>query len=399
MPRRGALGMSIYPAPQKMASSNSSVPSAGGGASLSSTAHRMVCDMVTAQVEAEGPGSSGWAEYGSVFLSAEVQDLICARLRGDGPGSPAPAPPDKGGAANVAHDESGSSKDKKKKKRKLDGAPAAPVAAGVSWTICCMDGTTFSAAMPEGAPVAALKREIGVLRELPCFTMELFVKGVEEPLDDAKPLRSVDRAPLFLLLRLASDRLALQALFTSTGGADWKEKEGWMTDAELGDWHGVTVDEEGRVTKLELGINGLAGPLPSDIQQLSALQHLDLCDNALTGPIAAELGQLAALTVLSLGENELSGPVPAELGQLAALRYLWLNANQLSGTIPAELRQLAALKYLFLSDNQLSGPIPAELRQLPALESLFLSGNQQLTGQEALRGYMEEHSPDCKLYL
>ena len=236
-----------------MASSNS-VPSVDGGGSLSSTAaHRMVCDMVAAQVEAEGPGSSGWAEYGSVFLSAEVQDLICARLRGDGPGSPAPHSPEKGDAAGEAGDGPCSPKNSMKKKRKLDESSSSPVvAAGVSWTICCMDGTTFSVAMPEGAPVAALKREIGVLREVPCFTTELFVKDVEEPLDDAKPLRAVDRAPLFLLLKPASDRLALEAFFKSTGGADWKEKEGGMTDAELGDGHGVTVDEEGRVTKLEL---------------------------------------------------------------------------------------------------------------------------------------------------
>jgi hypothetical protein len=47
---------------------SNSVPSVDGGASLSSTAaHGMVCDMVAAQVEAEGPDSSGWAEYGSVF--------------------------------------------------------------------------------------------------------------------------------------------------------------------------------------------------------------------------------------------------------------------------------------------------------------------------------------------
>ena len=243
-------------------------------------------------------------------------------------------------------------KNNKKKKRKLDGASAAPpVAVGVSWTICCMDGTTFSVPMPEDEPVAALKREIGVLREVPCFTMELFVKDVEEPLDDAKPLRSVDRAPLFLLLKLASDRLALEAFFKSTGGADWYEKEGWMTDAELEDWFGVWVDEEGRVIRLELPWNNLAGPLPSDMQQLSALEQLGLRDNALTGPIPAELGQLGALTELWLDGNELSGPIPAELGQLAAL------------------------------------------------QCLTLVENQQLTGQEALRSYMEEHNPDCDLYV
>jgi leucine-rich repeat protein SHOC2 len=49
-----------------------------------------------------------------------------------------------------------------------------------------------------------------------------------------------------------------------------------MADAELGDWHGVTVDAEGRVIELELEEGGLTGPLPNDIQQLSTLQELNL---------------------------------------------------------------------------------------------------------------------------
>jgi Leucine-rich repeat (LRR) protein len=228
--------------------------------------------------------------------------------------------------------------------------------------------------------------------------MELFVKDVEEPLDDERPLRSLDRAPLFLLLKQASDRLALEALFKCTGGANWKDKGGWMTDADLGEWEGVTVDAEGRVTELELDGNGLAGPLPSEVIQLSALQVLSLGGNKLTGAIPAELGQLTALTMLDLFGNQLTGLVPAELGQLGALTVLCLDGNQLSGPIPAELGQLGALTELFLSRNQLSGPVPAELGQLGELGVLYLWGNQ-LMGQEAFREYMEEHNPDCELEL
>ena len=153
--------------------------------------------------------------------------------------------------------------------------------------------------------MAEIKRTIATLqlREVPCFTMELFVKDVEEPLDDERRGGLADRVPLFLLTKCPSDRLALEALFKSTGGANWTNKTGWMTDAELGDWHGVTVDEEGRVTQLSLPENGLAGPLPSDMQQLSALRRLDLNNNQLTGPIPAELGQMGALTHLYLDYN------------------------------------------------------------------------------------------------
>jgi hypothetical protein len=293
-----------------------------------------------------------------------------------------------------------------------------------------MDGATLSAAVPEDAPVAELKRAIGVLREVPCSTIELFMKGVEA-LGDDTPLRSLGRVPLFLLLKQASDRLALESFFKSCGGAGWERKGGWMTEAGLWEWGGAVVGAGGRVIELELYNNGLVGSIPSDIQQLSALQYLNLSNgpdddqqrkNEFTGPILAELGQLRALTrlfldgnklsgpipaalgelggltLLFLGQNELSGPIPAELGQLAVLETLNLYNNKLSGPIPAALGQLGALKSLDLAQNELSGPIPAELGQTGALTDLFL-GESQLTGQEAFGAYMEEHHPGCQLFM
>jgi Leucine-rich repeat (LRR) protein len=216
-----------------------------------------------------------------------------------------------------------------------------------------------------------MKRAIGALREVPHYAMELFVEGKEEPLDDEKRLVSAEKVPLFMLPKHVSDRLALEALYKSCGGADWYAKGGWMTGAGLGEWEGVTVDAEGRVTELYLGGNNLAGPLPIELQQLSALKELRLHYNQLTGPVPAELGQLGALTHLYLHQNQLSGPIPAELGQLGALMHLWLHHNQLSGPIPAELRQSGALKYLNLHENP------------------------QLSGQEALRLHLQEHNPGC----
>ena len=110
-------------------------------------------------------------------------------------------------------------------------------------------------------------------------------------------------APLFMLTKQASDRVALEALFKSCGGVDWASKEGWMTDAPLGEWYGVTVDAEGRVIKLDLHYNNLAGPLPRELQQLSALRALYLHGNKLTGPIPAVMGQLRALIDLYLAST------------------------------------------------------------------------------------------------
>jgi Leucine-rich repeat (LRR) protein len=154
-----------------------------------------------------------------------------------------------------------------------------------------------------------------------------------------------------------------------------------MTEADLGEWEGVTVDAVGRVIKLLLENNGLVGCIPSDIQQLSALQVLDLGNE----PDEPRM-------------NELTGSIPAELGRLTALVKLDLYNNKLTGPIPAALGQLGALTVLFLDLNELSGAIPAELRQLGALTSLYLNGNR-LTGQEAFHAYMEEHHPDCDLLM
>ena len=55
-----------------------------------------------------------------------------------------------------------------------------------------------------------------------------------------------------------SDSLALEALFKSCGGAGWHRKGGWMSEAELGEWRGVTLDMRGRVVELDLCWNNLA---------------------------------------------------------------------------------------------------------------------------------------------
>jgi hypothetical protein len=360
--------------------------------------HDLVCEFVTAQAEAETETSGGWAGYRTVFLSAEVQDLIRSRLpRGD------------------VCDGCGSSS---LKKCKISDSVCQ---AEISWTVCCLDGTTFSVAVPEHTRVAEMKRAIGRQREVAHFSFELFVKGEEELLDDELPASKV---PLFMLQKEASDRLALEALFKSTGGAGWVRNEGWMTDADLKDWHGVTVDEEGRVTDLSLQANNLAGTLPSEIQQLSALQRLDLADNALKGSLPPELGQLGALLELYLDSNrELTGPIPAELGQLGALTALFLHCNRLTGRIPVELGQLRALTHLYLDTNELAGPIPAELGQLEALQELKLHNNQltapiptaelgQLAAladldvsnnqfsdreEQQLESHMQEHCAECEV--
>ena len=172
------------------------------------------------------------------------------------------------------------------------------------------------------------------------------------------------------------DRAALTALYNATNGPNWRHSDNWLTDAPLGEWQGVTTNDDGRVTELVFeGIN-LSGQLPADIGRLSKLRKLIFLDNELTGAIPSELGNLANLELLDLGHNHLSGTIPTWLGNLHALERLFLHNNQFTGMIPSELSTLGNLKDLHLHGNQLAGTIPPELGELRNLGSLWVHNNQ-----------------------
>ena len=177
-----------------------------------------------------------------------------------------------------------------------------------------------------------------------------------------------------------TDRAALAALYNATDGANWQNSGNWLSNAPMGEWHGVTTDSDGRVTQLILDNNQLTGEISAELGSLSSLTVLDLHNNQLTGEIPAELGYLTNVELLDLGYNRLTGEIPAELGGLPNLTGLYLNNNQLTGEIPAELGSLANLTGLYLYSNQLTGEMPAELGSLTYLERLWLGGNQ-LTGE------------------
>ena len=176
----------------------------------------------------------------------------------------------------------------------------------------------------------------------------------------------------------ALDRVVLEALYHATGGPSWTNSTNWLTDAPLSGWFGVVMDGGGRVTLLDLGENGLKGPIPAALGNLANLRRLSLTLNELTGPIPSELGSLTSLVKLNLYGNRLSGPIPPALGELTNLTFLNLQINRLSGPIPAALGNLVRLEYLILSSNELSGPIPAELGNLTNLTELFIDSDTGL---------------------
>lgn len=88
------------------------------------------------------------------------------------------------------------------------------------------------------------------------------------------------------------ERLVLQFLYDATAGAGWRNSDNWGTDADLGTWHGVEVNEQGQVRSLSLGANNLRGAIAPQLGELDALEHLNLESNELVGELPVSLARL-----------------------------------------------------------------------------------------------------------
>ncbi len=174
----------------------------------------------------------------------------------------------------------------------------------------------------------------------------------------------------------SDDRAALVALYEATDGDNWVNNTNWLSDAPLGEWYGVTTDENGRVISLQLVSNRLSGSLPSSLGNLTNLTWLDLNGNDFSGELPSSLGNLTNLEVLWLERNRFSGVLPAELGNLTHLVGLDLSSNDFSGSLPSSLGDLTHLIGLDLGRNQFSGVLPAELGNLTHLLYLGLYNTQ-----------------------
>ena len=80
----------------------------------------------------------------------------------------------------------------------------------------------------------------------------------------------------------AGDRAALMALYHATDGANWTNRTNWLSNSPMGEWHGVTTNDGGRVIELNLDSNQLTGTIPPSLGNLSELSSLRLHRNQLT---------------------------------------------------------------------------------------------------------------------
>ncbi|KAG6726898.1 hypothetical protein I3842_02G102800 [Carya illinoinensis] len=130
-----------------------------------------------------------------------------------------------------------------------------------------------------------------------------------------------------------------------------------------------------KLTHLDMRLNNFSGNIPSEVCLLASLQHLYLDGNQINGSIPRGIGMLSSLTELNLQKNNLIGPIPTSIGNLTKLIVLELDDNHLSGSITLEVGNLTELTILDLAVNQFSGNIPPALGNLNNLTRLMLCAN------------------------
>ncbi|KAI4351072.1 hypothetical protein L6164_005457 [Bauhinia variegata] len=142
--------------------------------------------------------------------------------------------------------------------------------------------------------------------------------------------------------------------------------------------HQIFARQQSLIT-LDLSLNSLIGPVPSEFGKMKQLGKLYLQENLLSGGIPSQLGECSGLEELVMSGNLLNGSIPSSFGSLKSLEILDLSRNNLSGTIPAELGNLSMSKKLNLSFNHLHGEIPFG-GVFSNITALSLYGNEDLCG-------------------
>ncbi len=162
---------------------------------------------------------------------------------------------------------------------------------------------------------------------------------------------------------VASDRAALVALYNATDGPNWHNNTNWLSDKPLGEWHGITTGNGGRVVRISLHYNGLNGQIPLQFGDLTALEYLELNGVEGNNPDLSVLSNLPNLNYLYLYSNGISDL--SALMNLPRVRWLNLTDNEILDVSP--LLSIRTLEHLELWDNPLS--YASVYTHIPALQA------------------------------
>jgi hypothetical protein len=180
-----------------------------------------------------------------------------------------------------------------------------------------------------------------------------------------------------LFLGNISDSLLLVTFYRNMKGEQWRIN--WQLSNPVGTWHGLELDERGRLIAIRLVDNNLQGDLSNVIFQsdnsllTTELKIINFSGNKITGTIPIQITNAKKLQYLDLSNNQMAGLIIGEIGNLTFLNTLWLSFNQFAEVHP-NICNLLNIKNLILNNNQLKR-LPNTLGNMRTLEFLRVENN------------------------
>jgi len=155
-------------------------------------------------------------------------------------------------------------------------------------------------------------------------------------------------------------------MYDLDGGDDWVNNLNWKTAANPCTWFGITCNDLGQVTIIDLDNNNLKGPFPTSICQPSvfpAIISINLGNNILQGempqcdlsPIISTR-QGGTLRSFSIENNDLSGDFPWENYVDFSGFTLNIYDNRFTGLVPESFCDISNAD---ISGNRFSCPFPS----------------------------------------
>ncbi|XLS48498.1 hypothetical protein HN51_022856, partial [Arachis hypogaea] len=165
----------------------------------------------------------------------------------------------------------------------------------------------------------------------------------------------------------------------------------WNQSSDCCDWSGVSCDNEGHVSGLDLSGESIAGGFnnSSSLFSLRQLQRLSLAVNNFNSVIPSAFDKLDKLTYLNLSYAGFVGQIPIEISKLTRLVSL----------------DISSLAYLTGQDLKLENPnLRMLVSNLSSIKQLYLDGvtitahgNEWCNVMLSLRGLQELSMSSCNL--
>ncbi|GKC88379.1 receptor protein kinase TMK1-like protein [Tanacetum coccineum] len=150
----------------------------------------------------------------------------------------------------------------------------------------------------------------------------------------------------------ATVMLALKKNLSPLKSLDW-------SDSNPCNWQQVQCSKDNRVTRIQVGNQGLKGSLPNNLNNLTELQVLEFQNNQLSGPLPS-LSGLTQLQNLLLSYNSFTTIPNDFFDGMSSLQHVYLDFNTFeSWGFPESLKQASTLQVFSATNTSLTGPLPS----------------------------------------